>query len=105
MLLGGNASLLDVNIPAGFITRVRKTEPLNFPHRDSNFVSRLLPLMTLACKGKKILDETIRLLDRAPRPITMSTGDDHWCPPQNFILPSTSSTTSSSSSKRRRILD
>ncbi|KAG2226984.1 hypothetical protein INT45_006391 [Circinella minor] len=74
----GNASLLDVNTRAGFITRVRKTESLSFPHRGSNFVSRLLPLITLACNGKRILDETIKLLDRTPRPINMSTGGDHW---------------------------
>ncbi|KAI9272796.1 hypothetical protein BDA99DRAFT_556395 [Phascolomyces articulosus] len=55
----GCASLLDVNIPAGFITRVRKTNSLNFPHTEPNLVSRLLPLMTLAYHGKRIIDETV----------------------------------------------
>ncbi|KAI9269096.1 hypothetical protein BDA99DRAFT_479143 [Phascolomyces articulosus] len=50
---GGCASLLDVNVPAGYITRVRKTDPLDFPHSDSNLVSSLLPLFTLAYNGKK----------------------------------------------------
>ncbi|KAG2219456.1 hypothetical protein INT45_008104 [Circinella minor] len=40
-ITGGSTSFLDVNIPAGFITRVRKTQPLKFPHTDSNFTITL----------------------------------------------------------------
>ncbi|KAG2224773.1 hypothetical protein INT45_005297 [Circinella minor] len=102
-IIGGSASLLDVNIPAGFITRVRKTEPLKFPHTDSNLISRLLPLMTLAYNGKKILDKTADLLDNVPQRITMSSNGTHWCLPPNFIIPSPSSSSSSSPSKRIKV--
>ncbi|KAI9488485.1 hypothetical protein BDB00DRAFT_932686 [Zychaea mexicana] len=102
-ITGGSTSLLDVNIPAGFVTRVRKTEPLRFPHTDSNLVSRLLPLMTLAYSGKKILDKTVDLLDDVPEAITMSSNGAHWCLPPNLTVPSPSSSSWSLPSKRLRL--
>ncbi|KAI7860890.1 hypothetical protein BDC45DRAFT_577570 [Circinella umbellata] len=84
-----------------------KNQPIKLPTHDSNLVSRLLPLITFAYHGKRIIDETVDLLNDIAQPITMPTDGDHWCLPPNFILSSSPlqssiESTSSSASKRRK---
>ncbi|KAL1933711.1 hypothetical protein VTP01DRAFT_7801, partial [Rhizomucor pusillus] len=96
---GGHVSLLDVDVPYGYITRIRRTDPLEFPDNNENFISKLLPLLELALIGKNIMESTLALVNKTRRPITVSTGKTHWCLPSNF-KPSTSPSSSSASTSR-----
>ncbi|KAG2217669.1 hypothetical protein INT45_006178 [Circinella minor] len=82
---GGCVSLLDVSIPKGFITVIRRTEPLDFPNKNKNLVSRLCPLLNLACIGKTMMEQTLTLIDNTMRPISLSNGRNHWCLLPNFV--------------------
>ena len=84
--LGDCVSLLDVSIPKGFITIIRRTDPLEFPNKNSNLVLRLCPLLNLACIGKEMMEQTLHLIDTTMRPVSLSTGRNHWCLPPNFVL-------------------
>ncbi|KAI7855872.1 hypothetical protein BDC45DRAFT_78897 [Circinella umbellata] len=97
-IFGGSVSLLDADIPAGFVTRIRRTEPLTFPNNDGDFVTKLVPLLNLACIGRTMIETTLQFINNTIRPISLSTGKSHWCLPPNFVP----SNTQSQSQKRQR---
>ncbi|KAG0169475.1 hypothetical protein DFQ29_009678 [Apophysomyces sp. BC1021] len=96
---GGHVSLLDVDVPYGYMTRIRRTSPLEFPSNSENFINKLLPLLELTLIGKNIMESTLALVNKTRTPITVSTDKTHWCLPPNF-KPSVSP--SSCPSKRQR---
>ncbi|KAI9494784.1 hypothetical protein BDB00DRAFT_927974 [Zychaea mexicana] len=83
---GGSVSLMDVDIPKGFVTRVRRTEQLDFPENNKTLMTRILPLLNLACVGKKIMEKTLDITSSTMRPLSLSSpGKNHWCLPPNFV--------------------
>ncbi|KAG2221220.1 hypothetical protein INT45_013931 [Circinella minor] len=83
---GGSVSLLDVDIPKGFVTRIRRTEPLDFPDNNRTLVTKMLPFLNLACVGKRIMEKTLDLTSTTMRPLSLLSPErNHWCLLPNFI--------------------
>ncbi|KAG2221989.1 hypothetical protein INT45_006689 [Circinella minor] len=52
-MTGDKVVLLETDVRKGFVTRIRRTIPLEYPSSNENFTSRLLPLMNLALTDGK----------------------------------------------------
>ncbi|KAG2222833.1 hypothetical protein INT45_000448 [Circinella minor] len=43
VIMGNKVSLLDMDIPDGYVTRIRRTKPATYPHSSKNFAVRFAP--------------------------------------------------------------
>ncbi|KAI7857926.1 hypothetical protein BDC45DRAFT_554510 [Circinella umbellata] len=53
-------SMLDVDSPKGYITRIRPIKDIPYPTCNDDFVSRIIPLLELAIHGKLLVDKTLK---------------------------------------------
>ena len=59
--------LLNGDISKGLVTRIR-TEPLTFSNNDNDFVTKLVPLLSLASVNKTMMETTLQLTNNTIRP-------------------------------------
>ncbi|OAD77523.1 hypothetical protein PHYBLDRAFT_141406 [Phycomyces blakesleeanus NRRL 1555(-)] len=63
LLVGTKATMLSMDIPAGYVSRVRKMKPLYYPTNARQFTNRLIPILKLALKAKSTMIHTRNLYD------------------------------------------
>ncbi|KAG0178932.1 hypothetical protein DFQ28_003560, partial [Apophysomyces sp. BC1034] len=89
---GGRICMLDVDVPCGYITRIRRTQAIEFPSCDENYISRMLPLLELVLVGQSIMENTLAVVNKTRQPLKVSESTKHWFLPATFMLSSTYST-------------
>ncbi|KAI8147850.1 hypothetical protein BJV82DRAFT_575023 [Fennellomyces sp. T-0311] len=62
---GNSITMLDVDIPDGFMTRVWRIRELTLPTYNRDYVPRMVPLLELALRGKLLLEETLEEIQGA----------------------------------------
>ncbi|KAI7858785.1 hypothetical protein BDC45DRAFT_564895 [Circinella umbellata] len=111
VIMGNKISLLDMDIPGGYVTRIRRTKPKTYPNSSENFVVRIGPLLDLAVIGKAIVEDTYNKFSNTMVPLSGAEDqeEEHIIPPRIPVLlsspfspssPSSSSHTSSSNKRR-----
>lgn len=85
-----------MDVPCGYITRIRRTEAIEHPSCNENYISKMLLLLELALAGRSIRKDTLMILNTARKPLRVSDSTQHWFLPPTF-MPSPSSTFSSAS--------
>ncbi|KAI7856244.1 hypothetical protein BDC45DRAFT_503453 [Circinella umbellata] len=94
---GNSITLLDADVPKGYITRIRRTKPATFPTCSYDFIPRIVPLIKIAVLGKKIVDDTLKKY-RSTSCDVMDAGDQCLILPPCIIPGNTSASLSPSSS-------
>ncbi|KAI9019208.1 hypothetical protein CLU79DRAFT_705285 [Phycomyces nitens] len=65
LLMGTKITMLSMDIPAGYICRVRKMKPLSYPTNCRQFIKRVIPILRLALKAKATMVHTRDIYDNA----------------------------------------
>ena len=52
--------MLDMDVPKGYVSRIRRTTPLAYPTCSDDFVLRLIPLIQLASVAKQKMEKTLK---------------------------------------------
>ncbi|KAI9484340.1 hypothetical protein BDB00DRAFT_153947 [Zychaea mexicana] len=60
LIMGDKVSLMDMDIPDGYVTRIRRTKQVAYPDSSKNFIVRIGPLLELAAIGKEIVEDTYK---------------------------------------------
>ncbi|KAG2220148.1 hypothetical protein INT45_013846, partial [Circinella minor] len=104
-------TMLDVDSPKGYITRIRRIKDLPYPTCNDDFVSRIIPLLELAIHGKLLVDKTLKKFRNTKMELGERTKQNIILPP-SFIplrnynikkLPTSLSTKPSTSSTTHKI--
>ena len=66
---GGKISMMCMDVPGGMVTRIRRSEPIEYPSSATNFVPRLLPLLELNLMGFMIMSETLNITNATRMPL------------------------------------
>ncbi|KAI9494030.1 hypothetical protein BDB00DRAFT_956181 [Zychaea mexicana] len=104
---GNGITMMDVDMPKGYVTRVRRTNELLYPTSSDDYTGRMLSLLELAAIGKAIVDDTLDLCTNARVGLSVSGAGSTLVPP-SFVTtaaqnsPSTSSSKNSSKNKKNR---
>ncbi|CAO3593894.1 unnamed protein product [Absidia cylindrospora] len=100
LISGANITLMDMDSPKGYVTRIRHLDKLTFPSTSNNYISRIVHLLQLAITGKMMMEDTVRLIDRSP--MTMSDSNSMTAPilPPCFIPSSNTSKPSTGGSTK-----
>ncbi|KAG2219831.1 hypothetical protein INT45_006274 [Circinella minor] len=93
---GNSVVLLDANVPKGYVTRIRRINPIPYPTCSDDYIQRIIPLIKIAVNGKMIIDSTLNKY-RSTSFDLIDTGDETVVLPPSFI-PCRKLTTPSSSS-------
>ncbi|KAG0166403.1 hypothetical protein DFQ28_006568, partial [Apophysomyces sp. BC1034] len=72
--IGDSISLIDVDAPRGYVTRIRRVRDLPFPTDSEDYAQRMTPLLELAAHGKAIVEDTLYRYRHTRIPLTISTG-------------------------------
>ncbi|KAI8149278.1 hypothetical protein BJV82DRAFT_587343 [Fennellomyces sp. T-0311] len=97
LINGNEITLLYMDAPKGYITRIRRTKPISYPSCSDDFVIRIIPVLQLATIAKQKMEATLYQYQHTAIPLQAAV---HAGP----ILPPCLSTTSSSSSPTSSIL-
>ncbi|KAI7858168.1 hypothetical protein BDC45DRAFT_565515 [Circinella umbellata] len=92
---GNSVVLLDANVPKGYVTRIRRINPIPYPTCSDDYIQRIIPLLKIAVNGKMIIDSTLNKY-RSTAFDLIDTGDETAVLPPCFI-PRRKLTTPSSS--------
>ncbi|KAI9466435.1 hypothetical protein BDB00DRAFT_872194 [Zychaea mexicana] len=60
LIMGDKVSLMDMDIPDGYVTRIRRTKQVAYPDSSKNFIVHIGPLLELAAIGKEIVEDTYK---------------------------------------------
>ncbi|KAI9271767.1 hypothetical protein BDA99DRAFT_556980 [Phascolomyces articulosus] len=105
-IIGNKISLLDMDIPKGYVMRIRRSKQVGYPDSKDNFIVRMAPLLQLAIIGKEIAETTYNIFSNDEIPLEEGDNEGLVIPPRIYISPSTSSSetsTSTASSNKRQI--
>ncbi|KAG2217377.1 hypothetical protein INT45_007387 [Circinella minor] len=58
---GNQITMLDMDVPKGYVSRIRRIKPLTYPTCSEDFVLRLIPLIELAIIAKEKMEKTLHL--------------------------------------------
>ena len=104
-VIGSQISLLEMSVPKGYISRIRRTKPMSIPSSNDDYVIRMIPLIKLAVAGKQKMERTLNLYSSTETPLEPAMQANPILPPCPFSSPSptqessVSSSTTTSSSK------
>ncbi|KAI7859393.1 hypothetical protein BDC45DRAFT_475199 [Circinella umbellata] len=101
MIMGNKVSLLDMDIPDGYVTRIRRTKPATYPHGSKNFAVRIAPLLQLAAIGKKIVEDTFEIYSEQEISLSEAEAEGPVIP-RLYSIPSSSASSASSASSNKR---
>ena len=99
---GSSICLLNVDMPKGYVTRIRRTKDLEYPTNSNDYVLRMLSLLELAAHGKAAIDNTHKLICQTRVSPSVSTGGDSKFLLRSFISSTTQTSSSSSKTKKPR---
>lgn len=68
-----SVSLIWMAKGGGYAARIRHLKEMPFSMSPENFMSRMMPLLQLACNAKSIMEDTYQLYEQTPIPLAMST--------------------------------
>ncbi|KAI7851221.1 hypothetical protein BDC45DRAFT_572304 [Circinella umbellata] len=82
LIMGKKISLMDMDIPKGYVTRIRRTKQVLYPDSSDNFVVRIGPLLELAAIGKEIAEDTYKKFSNNVIPLSAATDE-----PEEYVIP------------------
>ena len=105
-MAGNKISLIDMDMPSGYVTRIRRTKQVSYPDSSENFSVRIGPLLELAAIGKTIAEKTNNTFSKKVIPLSGAGNEEETTIPLRIPVllppspsrPSTPSSSSSSSS-------
>ncbi|KAG2210213.1 hypothetical protein INT45_008095, partial [Circinella minor] len=96
---GNSIRLIDADLPDGHIIRLRRTDKLEYPMTNDDYVLKILSLLELAAYGKVIIDDTYTLCCETRAPPRVGGGSSLVTP---TFMPTNDNQDSSFSSSSKR---
>lgn len=62
-------SMVICDAPAGYITRVLRTTPLQLPEEQDDILNMFLPILKAAYQGRLLMEQTNLLVRRVPKEV------------------------------------
>ncbi|KAG2224554.1 hypothetical protein INT45_004399 [Circinella minor] len=91
MITGEQVSMLDMDSPKGYVSRVRHTVAIDYPSCSEDYVARIGPLIELASIVKTKIETTLKIYQTTRIPLEVAKHGSFTLPPNPFSS-STSST-------------
>ncbi|CAO3643431.1 unnamed protein product [Cunninghamella blakesleeana] len=88
-IMGTKINMIYMDIPKGYICRISRSKPLYFPTISSQLIRMMIPLLSLSWNGKKIMNESFKLLSEEDEDIDInSTTNNNSNADNNIHIPS-----------------
>ncbi|KAI7850399.1 hypothetical protein BDC45DRAFT_572894 [Circinella umbellata] len=85
LITGSKITMLDMDSPGGFVTRIRRTEALYYPSGASDYISSIIPLFRLSLTALTIMNKTKIMIDSATKSMGSLITKSDWMLPPTFI--------------------
>ncbi|KAI7854741.1 hypothetical protein BDC45DRAFT_122786 [Circinella umbellata] len=100
---GDAVRLIDADIPDGHIVRIRRTNELEYPSDNDDYVLKIVSLLELASYGKAIIDDTYSLCCQTRVP-PLATDNSSLLPPSFSLSIDNQAQSSNASSSAKKSL-